>query len=79
MIFGKPQTTVVDYKNAGERDKGIKAMAKKGYTVVNVATYPGTFKKGKMILTGGLGAFLLPGGARRPERYTVTFKLIDKQ
>lgn len=73
-MFGKkePQTQVIDYDNAKERDKGVAAMAKKGYGVVNVAVYPGTTKKGKAILTGGLG-FLLPGGLRRSERYSVTF------
>jgi hypothetical protein len=73
-MFGRkdPPSMVVDYKNAKERDKGIAAMAKKGYVVQNVAVYPGTFKKGKAILTGGLGA-LTPGGLRRDERYAVTF------
>lgn len=79
MFGGKKeaQTQIVDYDNAKDRDKGVAAMAKKGYAVVSVAAYPGTFKKGKMILTGGVGAFLLPGGARRPERYTVTFTKIQ--
>lgn len=79
MFGGKKTqlTQVVDYENAKARDKGVSEMAKKGYAVVSVAAYPGTFKKGKMILTGGVGAFLLPGGARRPERYTVTFQKIQ--
>lgn len=68
----EPQTLVVDYENAKERDKGIQEMAKKGYAVVNVAVYPGKTKKGKAILTGGLG-FLTPGGLHFPERYAVTF------
>lgn len=65
-------TVVVDYENARDRDRGINDMAKKGYVVVNVAVYPGKSKKGKAILTGGLG-FLTPGGLHFPERYAVTF------
>lgn len=65
-------SVVVDYKDAKARDRGIAEMARRGYVVAGVATVPGTFKKGKAILTGGLG-FLTPGGLRRPERYVVTF------
>jgi len=73
MFGGKQAQTVVrDYQDAKARDRGVKAMAKQGYTVVNVATYPGKFKKGKLFLTG-IFAFFLPGGTRRGERYTVTF------
>jgi len=76
-MFGRkdPQTQVVNYDNAKDRDRGIAALAKKGYTVVNVAVYPGKTKKGKAILTGGLG-FLTPGGLHFPERYAVTFSKI---
>ena len=68
-----PQTVVKDYENAKERDKGIQEMAKHGYIVISVTPYAGTLKKGKMLMTGGLGA-LTPGGLRRSERYTVTFQ-----
>lgn len=71
----EPATIVEDYDNAKDRDKGIEKMAKKGYTVTNVAVYGGTVKKGKMLLTGGLGVFT-PGGLKRSERYTVTFSKI---
>lgn len=47
--------------------------------MTGVVPYNGKFKKGKMILTGGVGAFLLPGGARRGERYTVTFSKVSEQ
>jgi hypothetical protein len=74
-MFGskrEPETQIVDYENAKARDEGVTTMAKRGYTVVSVVPYAGKFKKGKILLTGGIGAFLLPGGARRAERYTVT-------
>lgn len=72
MFGSKPQTKVIDFKNARARDRGVTLMARQGYTVVNVATYGGTYKKGKLFLTG-IFAFFLPGGTRRSERYTVTF------
>lgn len=68
----EPQTIVRDCENAKERDKIIAEMAKKGYIVTGVVPYAGKLKKGKILLTGGMGAFT-PGGLRRSERYTVTF------
>lgn len=73
--MAKKQAVVVrDYENAKERDKDISKMAKQGYAVTNMIATGGKVKKGKLLLTGGLG-FFTPGGLKRGDRYTVTYQL----
>ena len=70
----EPQTFVVDYQDAKERDKGIAEMTKQGYGVLSVIPYAGTPKKSKV---GGADASLPAAGARRSECYKVTFTEIQ--
>ena len=70
----EPQTFVVDYSDAKDRDKGIAEMTRQGYGVLTVVPYAGPAKKSKV---GGASALLPVAGARRSERYTVTFTEIQ--
>jgi len=73
MFGSTPETVVRAFTSARARDKGVRAMARHGYVVVNVATVGGP-TRAERLLSGGPLAFLVPAGTPQPEHYTVTFR-----